>query len=163
VKRHRARRLALQGLCCLDVQGEHAADLVDEFLRDSREPPPTLEAAAELLQAVRAAAGDCDALLARHARNWDLPRLALVDRNILRLACYELLAGRTPLKVVISEAIKLAHEFSAAESPRFINGVLDAVARELLEHRQAGGAAPGADPGPPAAGQEGGQAPVKGG
>jgi len=74
----------------------------------------------------------CDAILLRHARNWELSRLALVDRNILRLAVAEMRLGRTPHKVAITEAIKLAQEFSTAESPRFVNGVLDAVAREVF-------------------------------
>lgn len=73
-----------------------------------------------------------DALLSRHARRWELPRLALVDRNILRLAVHELRQAETPSKVVISEALRLAREFSTAESPRFVNGVLDAVAKELF-------------------------------
>jgi N utilization substance protein B len=55
----------------------------------------------------------------------------MVDRNILRLGVYELRKGSAPFKVVISEALRLAREFSSAESPRFINGVLDAVAKEL--------------------------------
>jgi len=107
--RHRARRLALQGLCCLDVQGRRAIDGVDAFLDDSRETGQTI----------------------LHARHWELSRLALVDRNILRLGVCELRRGRTPLKVVISEALRLAQEFSTAESPRFVNGVLDAVAKEI--------------------------------
>jgi len=74
---------------------------------------------------------DIDDLLVRHARHWELSRLALVDRNILRLGVCELRRGRTPLKVVISEALRLAQEFSTAESPRFVNGVLDAVAKEI--------------------------------
>ena len=67
----------------------------------------------------------------------------MVDRNILRMAVSELRDGSTPFKVVIAEALKLAHEFSTSESPRFINGVLDAVAGEVL-----GGAPPAADPPP---------------
>ena len=131
MNRHRARRLALQGLCCLDVQGAKATDLVALFIDDSREDPRTIANAHALLRAATDAREDCDALLARHARNWDLPRLALVDRNILRLACHELRAGRAHRRIVISEALKLAHEFSSAEAPRFINGILDAVAKEL--------------------------------
>lgn len=73
----------------------------------------------------------CDELLARHARRWELPRLALVDRNILRLAAYELHTNQAPPKVILSEALRLAREFSTAESPRFVNGVLDAVAKEI--------------------------------
>ncbi|MFW6062464.1 MAG: transcription antitermination factor NusB, partial [Planctomycetota bacterium] len=72
-----------------------------------------------------------DTVLRRHARHWQLSRLALVDRNILRLCTWEMLQGQTPFKVVIAEALHLARDFSTAESPRFVNGVLDAVAREI--------------------------------
>lgn len=133
MNRHRARRLALQGLCCLDVQGAKATDLVALFIDDSREDPRTISAAHALLNASVDDRDASDELLVRHARNWDLPRLALVDRNILRLACHELREGGTPYRIVISEALKLAHEFSSAEAPRFINGILDAVAREVAD------------------------------
>jgi len=129
---HRARRLALQGLCCLDAQGPGGVELVHEFVADSREPPETLRAARGLLDEAHADWPACDGILVRHARHWDLSRLALVDRNILRLAAHELRFAKAPPKVVITEAIRLAREFSTAESPRFINGVLDAVAREIL-------------------------------
>ena len=129
--RHRARRLALQGLCCLDAQGDRAAELVHDFIADSNEETQAIQIAHELVREAFADQTDCDALLARHARHWELGRLALVDRNILRLGAYELRASRAPTKVVITEAIRLAREFSTAESPRFINGVLDAVAKEL--------------------------------
>ena len=131
ISAHRARRLALQGLCCLDVQGERARDLVGAFLDDSQESPQTPAAARELLAAAWADRPAIDELLARHARNWELSRLALVDRNIHRLAACELRAARTPHRIVISEALKLAQEFSTSESPRFVNGVLDAVARQI--------------------------------
>ena len=130
-QRRRARRLALQGLCCLDVRGEGAWDTVEEFLTDSREPVETVAAARELLRAAFADIAECDAILVRYARHWELSRLALVDRNILRQATYELRTDRAPFKVVITEALRLAEEFSTAESSRFINGVLDAVAKEI--------------------------------
>ena len=104
---------------------------VEAFLKDSRESPQTIAAAQYLLKVTFAAGQEIDKLLARHARHWELNRLALVDRNILRLATYELRSGMTPVKVVITEALRLAQEFSTAESPRFINGVLDAIAKEL--------------------------------
>ena len=128
---YRARRLALQGLCCLDVQGAKVLDLVHDFLQDSDEPPPVLAAAGELLDAAWAGRPQCDEVLARHTRNWGLSRLALVDRNILRLAACELRAATASAAVIISEALKLAREFSTAESPRFVNGILDAVAKEI--------------------------------
>lgn len=138
-RRHRARRLALQGLCCLDVQGEGARRQVDLFIDDSSEPPDTLLAAHKLLAGACARKDECDSLLARHTRHWELSRLAMVDRNIIRLAVHELLAGRTPQRVVITEALLLAKEFSTAQSARFVNGVLDAVLKEILS-RDAGDA-----------------------
>jgi transcription antitermination factor NusB len=128
---HRARRLALQGLCCIDAQGAKAWSFVEDFIRDSREGSLIVDDALKLLREAFDDRPKSDELLARHARRWELSRLALVDRNILRLAVYELLRGDPPPKVVISESLRLAREFSTAESPRFVNGVLDAVAREL--------------------------------
>jgi len=121
----------LQGLCCLDAQGAGAWALLEEFLRDSREPALIVDEALRLLRKAFDDRPVSDELLARHARRWDLPRLALVDRNILRLAVHELRKGSVPPKVILSEALRLAREFSTAESPRFVNGVLDAVAKEL--------------------------------
>ena len=129
--RHRARRLTLQGLCCLDVQDAHALDLVEEFVNDSRVDPEVASDAMALLRGTFEGREESDALLLRHTRHWDLKRLAMVDRNILRLAVYEMSAAKTPHKVAISEAIRLAQEFSSAESPRFVNGILDAVHKEL--------------------------------
>lgn len=133
--RRRGRRLALQGLCCLDVQGGKARAAFDAFIDDSNESPQTRELARRLLDAAWSDRDACDELLARHARHWQLSRLALVDRNILRLATAEMRAAHAPDKVVISEALALARELSTAQSPRFVNGVLDAVARELRGNR----------------------------
>ena len=130
---HRARRLCLQALCCLDVQGRKALVQARLFVDDSGEGPEITAAAHELLREAYTQREESDRLLAKHARHWDLSRLALVDRNILRLATYELRAAKAPVKVVISEALKLAQEFSTAESPRFINGVLDAIAKDVAD------------------------------
>ena len=132
----RARRLAVQALCCLDVQGEHAMELAVSFIADSRETPDTIAAAGNMLREAFASQDVSDQWLSRHARHWELSRLAMVDRNVLRLAVYEMLSRRTPPKVVITEALRLAQEFSTAESPRFVNGILDAVYKEM----RAGGA-----------------------
>jgi len=128
---HRARRLALQALCCLDAQGPKVADLVDEFIAQANDDAETIAAARQVLAGAVADRDECDRLLTQHASRWELHRLAMVDRNILRLAICELRARAAPAGVVITEAIKLAQEFSTAESPRFINGVLDAVAKEI--------------------------------
>jgi len=82
---------------------------------------------------VRGVAGHRDALdaeIAAHARNWRVDRMAAVDRNVLRLGAYELLHTDTPARVVLDEAVELARDFGAERSPAFVNGVLDAIAKE---------------------------------
>ena len=130
---HRPRRLALQGLCSLDVQGAGALDLIYQFIDDCDELPEIRKAARLILREAWDHREECDKLLTRHAKHWNLDRLALVDRNILRLAVTDMLALKTDPRVVIVEALQLAREFSTAESPRFVNGVLDAVAREIIK------------------------------
>ncbi len=130
-KHHPVRRLALQGLCCLDVQGPVAIEPAKDFIGDCKEPVEVIYAARELMLAAFKNIEQCDTFLKNHCRHWELNRLALVDRGILRLAVHELLTGAVQARVVISEAIKLAKEFSTAESPRFVNGVLDAILKEL--------------------------------
>jgi N utilization substance protein B len=117
--------------------------MVEAFVDDARDPPRLTQAAKQLMRSVFEDREPCDEVLGRHAHHWDIRRLAVVDRNILRLAVHELRTDAAPFKVVISEAIRLAKEFSTAESPRFINGVLDAVARELSRDADAGDSAPG--------------------
>lgn len=73
-----------------------------------------------------------DVLIGRHAENWRMDRMAIVDRNILRLATYEFLHDtETPKTVVINEAIEIARRFSSQESPQFINGILDSIRKEI--------------------------------
>ena len=73
-----------------------------------------------------------DKLIGRHAENWRLDRMAVVDRNILRLATYEFISDpETPKSIVINEAIEIARRFSAQESPQFINGILDSIRKEV--------------------------------
>ena len=105
--------------------------MVFAFIDDSKESDETVAAARKLVREAFDDREECDRIMVRHARHWELSRLAVVDRNTLRLLICELRARRTPPKVAISEALKLAREFSTADSPRFINGVLDAVVKEL--------------------------------
>jgi len=83
--------------------------------------------------AARAVAGQAeyDVRLARIAEHWRLERVGVIERNILRLAMAELDEGATPPRVVLDEAVKLAHWFGGGKSPAFVNGVLDTIAREL--------------------------------
>jgi N utilization substance protein B len=144
--RHHSRQAALQVLYALDLarpgEGGKAPACEDAFERVSEHFE--LEAGArafaeELVRGVVSAEAEIDALLAQHTVNWRLERMAAVDRNVLRLAGYELLHTDTPVSVVLDEAIELARRFGTDRSPAFVNGVLDAVARatrvELRESR----------------------------
>ena len=136
---HRARRLALQGLCCLDVQGDEAITGAVDFIAEGRDKPQAVAEAQQMLRAASGARAQADELISSASRHWHTDRMAMVDRNILRLAVWELMADNAPPAVVIDEAVKLAKEFGAAESPRFVNGVLDAIAKSISS-RDAGDA-----------------------
>ena len=75
-----------------------------------------------------------DELIRKHAANWKLERMAAVDRNILRLAVYEMQEGKTAPVVAINEALELGRRFSGEQSARFLNGVLDAIRKTLEGH-----------------------------
>lgn len=133
--RTRARELALQFLYQLDVQGDAYREALDDFLHDALAGKPGGEDAMawsrRLVDGVRRHREEIDALLAKAARNWDLGRMAVVDRNALRIGCYELLwEDEIPMKVAINEAIELGKRFSTDASGAFINGILDRIRRD---------------------------------
>ncbi len=132
--RHSGRMAALQLLYQREVGGAAGAEL-DEAVRDYWVEHPGPEGrrvfATTLLQGAIEALDRIDPLIESAADNWRLSRMAAVDRTILRLAVYELLAAVTPPAVVIDEALELAKKFSGEQSARFVNGVLDSVRRTL--------------------------------
>ena len=134
--RRQSRRAALQALYSSDVR-ERATAVPDsplaalDALAEHFELAPGARAfAEELVKGVAAERATLDARLVRVARNWRLERMAHVDRNLLRLAAWEILFGDTPAAVAIDEAVELAREFGDDASPRFVNGVLDALLKE---------------------------------
>jgi N utilization substance protein B len=94
-------------------------------------PKVAMEFARRLVAGVASRASELDELVGQHARNWRVERMAAVDRNVLRLGAFELRETDTPVPVVIDEAVDLARRFGSDTSPSFVNGVLDAIAREL--------------------------------
>ena len=100
-------------------------------MRGSPVPSRFLDRAEELAQGVVMNIEALDAELAQAADNWRMSRIAVVERNILRLGIHELHRGEVPPKVVIDEAVRLAHWFGGARAPGFVNGVLDGVAHAL--------------------------------
>jgi N utilization substance protein B len=135
--RHRARQQALQLLFQWDVRRTPLEDIIrgyyDSLLlsEETLAKPRPDEFAEDLLRGVIEELPGIDERLTRNAAHWRLERMPVVDRNILRIAVYEMLRTDTPPAVIIDEALELARRFSGEESVHFVNGVLDAVRREL--------------------------------
>jgi len=135
--RHRARQQALQLLFQWDLRRTPLEDIIrgyyDSLLvsEETIARPRPDEFAEGLLRGVIDELPDIDERIARNAAHWRMERMPVVDRNILRIAVYEMLRTDTPPAVIIDEALELARRFSGEESVHFVNGVLDAVRREL--------------------------------
>src|SRR5262249_53484285 len=136
-RRHRAREAALQILYQWAIGGAEVAQAVDTFFGlqwpDSGPPSDWLrQFASHLARETVARLGDIDPLIASTAERWRPERMAIIDRLILRLAVCELLRDAAASRpIVINEALELARTFSTEDSVKFINGVLDAVARKI--------------------------------
>ena len=133
--RTRARELALQFLYMLDVQGPEYRERLDEFLSDELDGKSGAEEAKEyarkLVDGTTLNRPAVDALLDEAAKNWDLSHMAVIDRNVLRLGCYEMLhESDVPTKVAINEAIELGKRYSTEQSGAFINGILDRIRKD---------------------------------
>jgi transcription antitermination factor NusB len=127
-KRTRARELAIQALYQLDLLGAEVLEQLDQVLARSEAEPEARRFARELILGTWTHRQRLDAQIAGAAEHWDLHRMAVVDRNILRLASYELLyLDDVPPKVAINEAIDLAKRLSTADSGAFVNGILDRI------------------------------------
>jgi N utilization substance protein B len=131
--RRRSRQRALQILFLWDARREPVDDALNAYYNTlfSEEHPIRDPFVSELVHGTIQHLGDVDDRISRHAEHWRMERMPAVDRNILRLAVYEMTSGETPAAVVIDEALELARKFSNEESVQFVNGVLDAVHREL--------------------------------
>ena len=128
----RARSRALQAVYAWDMRGGQNLDRVATQVWDVLSVSPEERRLAGML--VRALARDLarlDAELAEVTTNWRLERLGHIERSVLRLGAAELVQGGTPPRVVIQECVRLAERFGSAQSARFVNGVLDALARRL--------------------------------
>jgi len=130
-KRTRARELALQFLYQWDQRGAEALDDLLPFISAGDDDPKVRDFARDLINGVIAKAAQIDRKIAAIAENWDIRRMAIIDRNVLRIATYELLyIADIPPKVSINEAIDLAKKFSTAESGAFVNGILDKIRKD---------------------------------
>ena len=136
-QRHKAREYALQMLFQWEIGQQQPRRIEEGFWRMAPADKNVRALANQLFESTVDGNAQLDALVAKHAENWRVERMAVIDRAILKLAACELRAGKTPPKVVLNEALELAKTFSSQESVAFINGVLDALMKALPK-RQAG-------------------------
>jgi N utilization substance protein B len=132
--RTKARECALQALYQLDVSGGDPRDALRGILAHFEEADAETERFAdELVRGVQSERNAIDELIQKSSTNWKLERMARVDRNILRIAVYEILRrADVPLRVSLNEAIEMGKKFGSEESSAFVNGVLDKIAHQPL-------------------------------
>ena len=131
--RRKAREYALLMLFQWDITHDGIEQIVDTFFQNQPEESAAIvDFARNLVTGTIEHVEEIDRLIQRHAEHWRLDRMAVVDRNLLRLATQEFLYDSgTPKTVIINEAIEIARRFSTQESPQFINGILDSIKKEL--------------------------------
>jgi N utilization substance protein B len=137
-ERRRARSLALQALYEIDSVGHPVAEVIARNLAENRSfGEDSIRFFQNLVRGTFETRHILDNLISEYAPEWPIDELAVVDRSVLRLALWELLASEeTPLKVVINEAVELAKRYGSSSAPRFINGVLGAIALQKQEIRR---------------------------
>lgn len=129
--RRKARELALQALYELECTDHAVAEVLEQRLNEKPLTPEGEAFLRLLVHGVLEHAADLDRQIEKHAPEWPLDQMALIDRNILRIALWEFgISHQTPVRVAINEAVELAKAFGSDSAPRFINGVLGAAAAE---------------------------------
>ena len=131
--RHKSRELALQILYCMDFLGDDSEELFEAIsgLLSPKQAPS--EFSYRLVRGVIEKRPEIDATIEKHSSNWRIHRMSGVDRNLLRLAVFEMLfCEDIPAKVAINEAIEIGKKFGTEETGPFINGVLDAIGQQRL-------------------------------
>lgn len=133
-KRTKARELALKFLYQIEITKEDSSRALESFWQEHRAEKSVKEFALQIIQGVLANLAKIDSVIAKYAQNWQLSRMAVIDRNILRLGCFELLfLEDIPPKVSINEAVELAKKYGDLESSKFINGILDKIHKTEVE------------------------------
>ncbi len=123
--------VALQALYEFDCSGHPPDQVLAQRLEEQPLPPADEAFARRLLSGVRDSAAGLDRLIHQHAPEWPIDQMAIIDLNILRLALWEFAVSKeTPIKVAINEAVELAKQFGSDSAPRFVNGVLGALASQ---------------------------------
>jgi N utilization substance protein B len=127
--RTRARSIALQALYEIDLTGHSPELVINERLAETPLEDNLNEFARKIVMGILPLVHELDQIIAKHAPEWPLDQVAIIDRNIMRIALWEIaVSNQTPLKVAINEAVELGKLFGSESTPRFVNGVLGSLA-----------------------------------
>ncbi|HDP69844.1 MAG TPA: transcription antitermination factor NusB [Actinobacteria bacterium] len=130
IERRKGRRIALETLYQKEISGDSLKEII-ETRRRVKKGERSLEFTVKLIEGVEKHWGEIDKLIKRHADNWSLDRMPIVDRNIIRIGIYEMLYEKDiPVSVSINEAVELAKVYGSQDSSKFVNGVLGQIAKE---------------------------------
>ncbi len=136
-KRTEARAIALQALYELDVTDHPLGTVLKNRIADANMDEDLIYFIHDIVHGVWPNVSELDHFIAEHAPEWPLDQVAIIDRNILRIALWELAVNtNTPLKVAINEAVELAKTYGSDSAPRFVNGVLGSLAKRENELKQ---------------------------
>jgi transcription antitermination protein NusB len=134
--RRKSRELALQALFDMDMSQNNSEERIELFCQNFTPPSKVLPFFQGLISGVKENKKEIDSLIEKFSSNWKISRISCVDRNIMRIAVYEMLyCEDIPSKVSINEAIEIGKKFGAEDSGSFINGILDSV-RIMLENNK---------------------------
>jgi N utilization substance protein B len=132
--RRKARELAMQALFCMDMRNNASVEMLAHFCENFQTSEKSQAFFLKLVNGVLETKGELDALIDRFSKNWDISRMSCVDRNVMRIAVFELrYCDDIPPKVSINEAVDVGKKFGTEESGAFINGIMDSIRGELEE------------------------------
>ncbi|MEW6456384.1 MAG: transcription antitermination factor NusB [Acidobacteriota bacterium] len=138
-ERRKAREIALQILFQIDLADGKVEEILEDYWKDHRTSISTREFSEDLVKGTIANLEIVDGLIAEVSEHWKLKRMAVVDRNIIRMSIYEFLKHRdVPKPAVMNEAIEIAKKYSSDDAAKFINGILDAVNKKIDEKEKLG-------------------------
>jgi len=128
--RHQARMAVVSLLYAYDLGNQSIADFSDEIMEEKKIRNKQRDFAMDLFRGVTEHLDVVDAAIEKHLKDWDFDRLGSIERATLRLGAYEIMYGELDSAVIINEAIEVTKAFGSEQSPKFINGVLDAIAKD---------------------------------
>ncbi len=136
-KRSKARESVLQILYQIDVTGDPVDTVLNQYWHTRSRNPEVVDFANEIIKGTIEHLSEIDAIISQHSESWEISKMPIIDRNILRFAIYEILyVEDIPPKVTINEAIEIAKRYGTKDSSSFINGILDQVMNDLKNWQQ---------------------------